>query len=343
MNLSARRILCLAAIFGAGHLFSAALAAQAVTNRETPARPGLAVGRPAATELATPPKPSPAPPLSSSPIAFFRELLAMNVIERQQALTNRSPESRSVILQKVREYESLKADERELRLSVTELRWYLRPLMTTSLTNRATLLAMIPQPTRDLVESRLSEWDQVPSDVQVQLLRIEPTLQYFTEIDGLSEQKRLELVRSISPARQKLLEKGIDEWHAMSEDQRRSTLQQFYQFFQLNPNEKRKALNTLSEPERQQIEKTLKTFGSLPPAQRAQCVRSFAKFASLSLEERQQFLKNAERWKQMSPTERQAWRQLVSHLPPPLPRRPPPLPPSVPRSRPTPTMVTNGN
>ena len=50
----------------------------------------------------------------------------------------------------------------------------------------------------------------------------------------------------------------------------------------------------------------------MPPDQRAQCIRSFEKFASLSLAERQQFLKNAERWKLMSPSERQAWRELVN-------------------------------
>ena len=129
----------------------------------------------------------------------------------------------------------------------------------------------------------------------------------------------------------------------MSEDQRRNTLHRFNQFFALTAAEKEEALNTLSEPERRQIEKTLRTFGHLRPDQRAQCIRSFAKFASLSLDERQQFLKNAERWKLMSPAERQAWRQLVTRLPPPLPPRlPPPLPP-LPRTHPARAVVTNGN
>jgi predicted Fe-S protein YdhL (DUF1289 family) len=266
----------------------------------------------------------------------------MNAAERKLALTNRSPESRSQILAKVREYESLKPDDRELRLRVTELRWYLRPLMTAPATNRAARLALIPEPNRKLVEDRLREWDEVPPDVQKELFGLEPTLQYFSEIEGRSDQQRHQILTNISPARREMLEKGIQQWDAMSEDQRRSTLNRFNQFFQLTTPEKEKALQTLSEPERRQIEKTLQTFGSLPPTQRAQCIRSFAKFASLSLEERQQFLKNAERWKLMSPGERQAWRQLVGRLPPPPPRRPPPLPPSLARSRPGPTVVTNG-
>jgi hypothetical protein len=62
-----------------------------------------------------------------------------------------------------------------------------------------------------------------------------------------------------------------------------------------------------------------------------QCVRAFAKFSGMSLVERQEFLKNAERWAQMTPAERQSWRNLVNTAPqlPPLPQlitRKPPLP-----------------
>ena len=342
MSFAGRQIPRIAVLLAAGHLLSATLAAQSVNTPVTPGQSDPPAGPADVSAVAKPPQPAPALPLASSPISFFRELLAMNAAERNQALTNRPPESRAQILAKVREYESLKPNERELRLHVTELRWYLRPLMTTALTNRTALLAMIPEPSRELVEERLRDWDQVPPDVQKELLGLEPTLQYFAEIEGRTDQQRLDMIKSISPARRKMLEKGIEQWEGMSADQRQNTLQRFNQFFQLTAREKDKALKTLSEPERRQIEKTLKTFGSLPPAQRVQCLRSFAKFTSLSLEERQQFLKNAERWKVMSPTERQAWRQLVSHLPPPLPRRPPPLPPPLLQSRPRPTVVTNG-
>ena len=124
-----------------------------------------------------------------------------------------------------------------------------------------------------------------------------------------------------------MLEQGIDKWSAMSEDQRRKMLNRFREFFELTAQEKQKALNTLSGPERRQIEKTLRTFGSLPPDQRAQCIRSFEKFAGLSLAERQQFLKSAERWKLMSPGERQAWRDAGPQAcPRPCRRDLPPLP-----------------
>jgi len=53
----------------------------------------------------------------------------MSPAERNHSLTNRTPEARARILAKVREYQVLGPDERELRLRATELRWYLTPLL----------------------------------------------------------------------------------------------------------------------------------------------------------------------------------------------------------------------
>ena len=106
------------------------------------------------------------------------------------------------------------------------------------------------------------------------------------------------------------------------------------QFFALTPEEKQSALDTLSDAERQQMEKTLQAFGQLPPDQREECERAFAKFAGMSASEKEEFLRNARRWAQMSPADRQAWRDLVKNVPewPPLPPGfitppPPPMPP----------------
>jgi hypothetical protein len=108
--------------------------------------------------------------------------------------------------------------------------------------------------------------------------------------------------------------------------------------------EKKKTLNTLSDAERQQMEKTLETFGKLPPVQRLKCIRAFTEFAGMSAQEKQDFLKNAQRWSQMSPKERQTWRDLVTHVPewPPLPSAliMPPMPPPPIDQRRTP-VATN--
>src|SRR5208337_1757583 len=110
--------------------------------------------------------PPPSLPQPKSPVDFFRALLAMSRVERQNALTNRPAAIRARILVKLNEYEALGPDERELRLRATELRWYLLPLMHESTTNRTAQLAAIPDDLQPLVKSRLSQWDILPPPLQ---------------------------------------------------------------------------------------------------------------------------------------------------------------------------------
>ncbi len=319
-------------LLAVGLLWLSAAPVRAATNGVAPTV-RLPSGPPPLPQL-TPP-----PALVRSPISFFRELLPMNAAELKQALTNRSPESQQRILAKVKEYRSLSPNECQLRLQVTELQWYLVPLLATPATNRAERLVNIPSSQRKAVEDRLREWDKLAPAEQKKLLENQATLVYLTGLEGLTQQQRQEMLKNIPPARRALLEQGIARWDAMSAEERRTMLDRFNQFFELTPEEKDKALRTLSGAERRQIEKTLKAFDSLPRAQRAACIRALGKYTRLSLEEREQFLKNAERWKEMTPAERQAWRDVVRTLPPPLP--PPPLPP-VPRHHTVRAFVTNG-
>ena len=339
MNRAGRTSLWLAAFVVAGPLLCALRAAEAPVN---PPAPGAAASMRIPTSIQPPTLLPPIPP-SRSPVMFFRELLAMNTPERRQALTNRSPENQKVILEKVREYAAMNPDRREERLQVTEMRWYLLPLMTAPPANRPAQLASIPPRSRQFVEDRLREWDKLPAELQKDLLANEATLRYFTEIEGLSDEQRRKILEGMSPARRKKLEEGIEQWSRMPERQRAKIISRFNQFFDLTAEDKEKALRTLSTQERRQIERTLKAFGSLPPDQRARCARAIDKYTSLSLEERQQFLKNAERWKLLTPSQRQSWRDLVNKLPPPMPPDFPPMPPSHPRLPQAPAVVTHGN
>ena len=286
-----------------------------------------------------------------SPVEFFRELLQMSATERVAALTNRSVESRKVIMAKLKEYAVLDANERELRLQVTELRWYLWPLMNMPATNRFMQLTNIPAGQRVLVESRLKEWDSLPEDVRKELLDNEATRNFFTQLQGRTAEQQQHILATMPAAQRQALQQGIDKWNRLTEEQRRDLGDRFNQFLVLTEQERDKVLKTLSGPERRQIEKTLQTFGRLPAKERAECIESFEKFANLGLVQRQQFLRNAERWRQMTPNERQAWRELVKKVPsaaspvglPPLPPEIPPLPAMTHSSQPAPPVATNGN
>ncbi len=292
----------------------------------------------------------PPPPLieQKSPVTLFRNLLALTPGERRQSLSNRPSETQKKLLAKVREYESLKPDEREVRLRATELQWYLQPLMNRPSTNRAVRLATMPEDMRRLVEERLARWDMLPPPMQEELLNNEMTARYFTQLESATAEQKQKILAQMSAERRAKLEAGLDHWRELSVDQREKTLAGFNAFFELTPGEKQKALASLSAAEQQQMEKTLQSYASLPPAQRAQCLRSFEKFAGMNLEDRQAFLKNAERWKLMSPSERESWRTLVKFAPmlPPAPTPvllPPRLPAPRPLTRPAAAMATNGN
>jgi len=234
-----------------------------------------------------------------SPVAFFRHLLAMSPKQREDYLTNRPPQMRARILAKVHEYESLSPDDRELRLRATELRWYLMPLLQTSPVNRDAGLARVPADLREIVKSRLGEWDILPPTLKEEFLENEQTRYYFARIQPPAN----------SVAAQQLAA------------QRQRISGQFQEFLELTPEEKQQILDTLSADERAQMQKTLESFGKLAPEQQTLCVQNYAKFAGMSTAERVEFLRNAERWSQMSPAERQTWRDLVANVPdwPPAP------------------------
>jgi hypothetical protein len=254
-------------------------------------------------------------------------------------LTNRPPEIRDRILAKVHEYLALAPDERELRLNATELRWYLLPLLREPPANRDARLAQVPDNLRDLVRSRLEQWDALPAPSRQEFLDNERTLQYFSHVDSTNAPPEPGVPRGPNDAEQA-------RWQALSGDERQNITAQFNQFFDLTPVEKQKTLNTLSDTERAQMEKALQAFDQLPPAQRRQCIHAFTQFAGMSPAERAEFLKNAERWSQLPPKERQAWRDLVAQVPlwPPLANASimPPLPPKI-QPHPHPTMATNQN
>ena len=289
---------------------------------------------------------SPPPvPVAKSPVDTFRELLAMNEASLRQFLASRPPEGQKRIRAKLKEYREMTPEERELRLQATDLRWYLLPLLKTPVTNRAEALANVAPAMRKLIDDRLNRWDMLTADEQKALLDNQSTLLYLTDTAMITPEQRDVLLQKMNPERRKQLVAGLDAWQEKTEAQREAMADDFKRFVQLSPDEQQKTLRTLSEPERAQLETTLQAFKSLAPAQRAKCMASFGRLACMSVQERVQFLRNADRWEQMTPTERQQWKDLVHRFSsePPLPEPVdfPPLPPSVkPKNEPRRPAVT---
>lgn len=256
------------------------------------------------------------------PTDAFRELLAMSPANRAQALVQRPEANRNYLQAKLKEYEGLGAAERELRLRMVELRSHMLGLMQAAPATRAELLARVPTESRVLVEERLAEWDKLPAKAQSDLLENEFALDYFSRlVTGTAEQRQV-LTSNLSPDRRDRLAADFARWNALPAEERERIHGHFQQFFELSEREQDKILGRLPPTARSEIQQTLDALEKLPADQRNRCLDALRKFTAMNPIEREEFLRNAERWRGMSPHQRDNWRDLVRQLPPE-----PPLPP----------------
>jgi len=276
--------------------------------------------------------------VAKSPVELFRRLLAMTPEQRERALTDRPVENRQGILRKIQEYEKMNAEDRELKLRVTELRWYLPPLMRLPKTERAATLATISEPVRKLIEERLLQWDLLPPPLQTDVLDHQSTLGYFAGQNYGAATNMMQLNPPLPPgAREELA-----RLRQLSRPQHDQVIASFQKFYDLSAGEKQAMLDTLSADQRAQLDKAFQLLGRMPKDQRNLFVAAAGKLSSMSAAEQQEFLHNAERWSAMSPDERQVWRQIASRLPPMPPGLGrPPMPPGVANSSTDQPLITN--
>jgi hypothetical protein len=232
-----------------------------------------------------PPLPPTAVTLPPSPVVYFRRLLAMSPQQLQSTLAKKSPAVRARILAKVNEYAALDPSERELRLCATDLRWYFTSLLHSPSDQRNSELASVPDDIRDLVQSRLTQWEMLPPPLQQEFLDNEHILGYFSGMGAVNSGAAATKPSSAEQSR----------WDALSDGEHQAMISQFNQFFELSVEEKQMALGELTDAERRQMDRTLQTFNSLPPQERRECLNAFGKFAGMSRADRAEFLKNAAR------------------------------------------------
>lgn len=280
------------------------------------------------TRLPLPPPPT--PPARKAPTELFRELLATPAAGRDALLANRSSAARNLILIKLREFEALPPDQRELRLRVAELEFYLSPLLRAASEARPRLLATAPAAVRPLLEERLRAWEALTPDRQRDLLDSEQSLSFFVRLQVTSASALTNILREVPISRRSEVEAQLARWQALTPDQRAQKTADFQRFFELRAGEQDKVLRRISSAERVQMERTLAQFNQLPPEQRERAVRGFRRFLDMSPTERAGFLQNAAQWQSMTPSEREAWRRVVERAAHPTPV---PMPPERARAR----------
>ena len=321
-----------------------------------PPMPGAMPGAAPETDSARPPKPSTPPtrggpplpqratlpplPAVRTPTDRFRELLAATPEQRELLLSRKTPAARSLIEAKLREFGALRPDEREIRLRLAQFQESLGILLPLSPSERKAPMAMVAPEDLPMIEERLAAWDQLPEAERRDILESERRLSWFVRQGEVHpDRQRVEAyMATLPPSAQRAAREQMERWLALSPADRSRKAAAFSRFFDLTPAERQAALQTLSETERRQMERSLSDFSALTPEERDRCLRGFRKFEALGPADREQFLRKAERWRAMSPNDRAAWRRLVERSLSPQ-RRPPfpaedsmlAAPPPVPR------------
>lgn len=266
------------------------------------------------------------PPMPPSPIAEFRGWLKQSPEQRKIALARRSPKSREMLERKIVEYSGLPADERERRLSASEMQWYLKRLIPMSGPERERALKTVPALWQPMVMERLAQWDKMPANVRDRAATHSLVVEYLSTP---ANQQRA-VLRSLNPQEQDLLRQRIADWKILPATQRIRMDDRLKEFFNAAPEKQAQTLSSFPVEERQIMEKTLEAFRALTREQRESCISSFAtftsRFAAMSDAARIAFIKNVERWQEMTPLERDMWREVVSTVPP-MPKLPVPEPP----------------
>jgi hypothetical protein len=278
---------------------------------------------------------------------YFRRLLAASPEEREKLLAGKKPEHRQVLVKSLRTYDSMNPDDREHRLRLLEVRFYLTSLMPLAPNQRAARLRFVPASDRPLIEERLQIWDKISPDVQKLLLEQERLIRVASILVPVPGRGDVDL-SSTASNQLRQIEHSLDRFKALSEPKRAEIQDNFERLFDLpDPASAKQQLDSLplTAAERDQMEKTLAQFRSLTKPQRDMCIQNFRKLSKLPPEELRRFLKNAEEWQKMSPKDREDWRKIINNLPPFPPglglTTPPPLP--TPRSpKPLPTATNAG-
>ena len=274
--------------------------------------------------------PPPIPPARKSPTDLFRELLSATPAGRDALLAGRSAAARNLIDSKLREFELLPPDQRELRLCVAELQFYLSPLLQAESGARPRLLAAAPVELRPLLEERLAAWNALPENRRRDLLDSEQSLAFFIRLQLTPPTAVQAALLEIPESRRAEMESQLTRWQGLTPEQRAQKTADFQRFFELRASEQRRILNRISPAERAQMERTLKQFHQLPADQRERAVRGFRRFLEMPASDRAAFLQNAEKWQSMTPDERDAWRRVVERATHPAPL---PMPPESRRGR----------
>ena len=194
---------------------------------------------PLAALAQNPPLP-PAQLPAASPVEDFRRWLRLSPAEAEAALAGKSPEQKTNLLHKLREYSALPEEEREQRLRMVEMRWYQQyftRLEGSTPEQRALLLGGFSPEYRKKLEEQLNFWKITPPDARQKMLE---QFLHFSELPAGEKRKTL---AALSEADRQEMEKTLQAFSRLSREQRRLCIESFGKLAQMSPEERRQFLS----------------------------------------------------------------------------------------------------
>ena len=278
------------------------------------------VGASRAEEVGTPPQrppalPPPTPPPVVNPVRRFQELWKLDAGGREAALTGKTEWQQRYLRERLAEFDTLAPTEREVRLRLMELRYYLLMLVRTPPDQRTERLKEVPAKDRDLLAERLQDWERLPANQQKELIENETMLSHLSWFETGSAEQREASLRAWSPQTRQEFEADLYRWRGLQQAERERMTRNFNRFFDLSNRQKQEStLDRVSEADRANVSVPWPRLNNCldRPVQvprGAQSVRWNDGGRTIPVS-----LQNAARWQSMSPEEKRVWRQVATHI-----------------------------
>lgn len=228
---------------------------------------------------------------------------------------------------KISEYEQLPESICQDRLKIAQLHWYIALLIPIPADAREKRLEQIPDGERVLVKRCLERWDKLPEDARADVMNNFKLTRYFARVETRSSSLPPPLP-SAATVPGNLKNPSAQTWENSPLEKRRKMLDAYARFYELPARQQESILEKMPFPFRKECELQRNELLQMPPDQRQRSLNFLRVFAKMSPEEQAQFRKNANRWRDMNPQERNFWMRYVEQLP----KRLPPMPPVAERS-----------
>jgi hypothetical protein len=252
-----------------------------------------------------------------SPVEKFRLLLEASSSELKAELDAYPEETRSKISVKIAEYRKLSVENRRQKLTATELRWYLPPLLNVDQDTRDFHLKKLEPGLAEVIHQRLMTWDSLPEDLKSSSSKSSLIIGHLSKAPSLNPPLPTPSASGTvasAPKLPKVPGTSVSVNAAAPVSQER--LQRLKAYFEMNQEAKNATLKDASLMSDSIFMSRLNWLETMPDQLRERVLSHLIRFQELSAEEKKDFGRSIKTWNRLPQPEKEALRNLVKKTPP---------------------------